>query len=543
MGIVVKSGGLFGNTRHLCGKFGSGNRCPTQANPGEPISLCASDHRRGPHVCRQRLSIRWFKLCLVCISLWSSNLVYSSSDNADAWATYRSGHLTLITNLTPAKARQLIQSVIDFDQVLHHYISAVNADQSATKPAVTLLVFNSRKELRRLLRTNRLAAYAQPYLDEMLLVIAPPPGSRDVLANTLHEYTHYKVRTDSKSYPLWYEEGLAVVLSSAEIERDEGQVRTTVGKHLLTPPNDHAAIDSVRINDLVNTQNYQAWTAADLQKFYLKSAHLVHYFLFAPAVDQPDYRPALDTYFNQRSLGFLPTLDVSQRKLERALSRYLKRRSLPFNTHQHVFEGAEIHSGPISAAAVDRYRAKAALAVSPKRALDYYRRVSEAQPQNPDAWVERASAEFTNRDLAAAQQSVARALAIAPSDPNALIEQARHQTYTCRLSRSPACAKQWLAASQTVRQALEQDPQNLGGIYHLGIIELYTGNPGRAINYLKIVHREAPWSPRLNYHLGECLRLLGNPRAVNYLTNARDWAQLDLYRELANASLKLLHSQ
>jgi len=88
-----------------------------------------------------------------------------------------------------------------------------------------------------------------------------------------------------------------------------------------------------------------------------------------------------------------------------------------------------------------------------------------------------------------------------------------------------------------LRRALKTDPNRQDAILHLGITELYTGNPGRAVNYLRIAHQRVPWSPKVNFHLGECLRLLGSSQASMHLAQARDWAYSDTLRDLASAAL------
>ena len=88
-----------------------------------------------------------------------------------------------------------------------------------------------------------------------------------------------------------------------------------------------------------------------------------------------------------------------------------------------------------------------------------------------------------------------------------------------------------------IREALESDPDNIEAIFSLGVIELYSGQPGRAVNYLKIAEAHAPWSPSINFHLGEAFRLLGDPIGKTYLIKARNWAHSNVWRRLAEKSL------
>jgi len=102
------------------------------------------------------------------------------------------------------------------------------------------------------------------------------------------------------------------------------------------------------------------------------------------------------------------------------------------------------------------------------------------------------------------------------------------------------CRDEWLQAGEWLRLALAKDPDRFDGIFQLGLVELYTGKPGTAINYLRLAHQRVPWSARVNFQLGECYRLLGYSMARKHLVQARDWAHTDLTVALAEAALDLM---
>jgi len=60
------------------------------------------------------------------------------------------------------------------------------------------------------------------------------------------------------------------------------------------------------------------------------------------------------------------------------------------------------------------------------------------------------------------------------------------------------------------------------------------------VNYLKVAYARAPWAAVINYYLGESYRLMGDSRATIYLENARNWAVEDIWRLLAEESLRLI---
>ena len=131
---------------------------------------------------------------------------------------------------------------------------------------------------------------------------------------------------------------------------------------------------------------------------------------------------------------------------------------------------------------------------------------------------------------------------LGPDHPEVLLQQALWDLAACPLDRSLVCLDDWQKVTLILRKVLQQQADHYQAILWLGVAELYSGNPGGALNYLTIAHQRAPWAPRVNYLLGEALRLLGNPRARAYLTRAQQWAYDAQLRRFAEVSLSLLPS-
>ena len=104
------------------------------------------------------------------------------------------------------------------------------------------------------------------------------------------------------------------------------------------------------------------------------------------------------------------------------------------------------------------------------------------------------------------------------------------------------CRQQWRRATSLLRQALRALPDRIDAVMLLGVAELYSGHPGRAVNYLRAAHQRVPWSPIVNFYFGECQRLLGMSTARQHLQNAHDWALQPFVRQLAEASLSQFQS-
>ena len=63
------------------------------------------------------------------------------------------------------------------------------------------------------------------------------------------------------------------------------------------------------------------------------------------------------------------------------------------------------------------------------------------------------------------------------------------------------------------------------------------------MNYLQVAYNKAPWAPSINFYLGEGYRIIGDKRAATYLSNARNWATKDVWRERAELALERMGSE
>ena len=118
-----------------------------------------------------------------------------------------------------------------------------------------------------------------------------------------------------------------------------------------------------------------------------------------------------------------------------------------------------------------------------------------------------------------------------------MLERSLLDTSGCIVDRRPECAERWRDAVFNLRDVLEEQPDSFEAIYRLGLAHLYIGQPGESLGYLEIAWRRAPWSARVNYFLGENLRLVGDSRARWYLQNAARWATSDYFRKASRMAL------
>lgn len=455
---------------------------------------------------------------------------------AEPWHRFAQSDMEMVSDLPVADARALLQKLVWFDRVVSEFVARSDEVQA---PPLKILVFAERQQFNRVVAQRHFAAYTLPGIAQTTLVVGPDEAG-DTTRNTLHEYMHYRLRTQPLAYPMWYEEGIASLLSTTEFTTENGHLRVTAG-HAVPDELHHLSGPSLRLETVLNATSMDPWSPQQTARFYERSTELVQFFLFAPAAGQPDYRTRLEAYFADRSGEILSALEIDTRTLAHQMRQFDASRSRTFGSFNYdlgEFAAPEVMMSEVAASEMNHLFAQTAEMPNPRHARRLYTRLAKAHPSDPRFWVGLSRTQM-QRNPKKALAALQTAASVQADHPEVLAQRAALLTRECPMDRTFVCVEQWREAAALLRQALEQDPDQFDAILRLGMIELYAGNPGGALGYLRIAHQRAPWSARVNFHLGECLRLLGNPRGTVHLAQARDWAQSEGLRNIAELAIEL----
>lgn len=400
-------------------------------------------------------------------------------------------------------------------------------------PPMELLIFARRRDFNRIVKRPIFSAFTQPGLRQTLLVVGPSRGS--ARESALHEYIHYLFRQQATNQPPWYEEGLATLLGQSRFRFDEAEAQVTVrlpdpGQALMLPA-----------SELLDVRAYIDLPSKRLLAFYRSSAELVNFLLFARSKRWPDYRMGLAEYLASRDFDAWSQDRFTRSDLNRHAAAFQQRRDEVSARLRVPHEPMQLETTPIDRAEAEALMAHAAELVNPEQAAELYSRLLRNQPTDVElhSGLIRSLLSF---DSAAAVTALNQARAAVPAAPELLLSEVSIITRQCVLQADVDCRQQWRRATELLRQVLAKLPDRIDAVMLLGVAELYSGRPGRAINYLRAAHQRVPWSPIVNFYFGECQRLLGMSGAAQHLQNARDWALQPFVRKLAEASLEKLAS-
>lgn len=499
---------------------------------------------------------RW--LAVLATSLCTLPTVYGGdlSIAERAWTSYELAHFRFITDLPEAKARALIQRVVQFDKIA---ASLHDAALPPTRAPLKVLVFRSRADFEQIFAFENFAGFTLPSLHEHTIALGPDEGGRHLGENTLHEYTHYILRQSPLApLPQWYEEGYASLLASARFEEDSatighpGKLRPPARLHIAQNP---ITVSSARgrlpmeigprhpfsLAAALRSGQPDDWPDSEVYAFYTSAWLLVHYLVLG----EPDLRPALAHYLASDIAGhpspgsFAALFNLNAQNMQRNLARYARRRSLP------TTEVAVPASGPAAEKrALDATQAlfELGLASAPHNA-DFaqaaFEHLKTVEGQTHYALIGQAILKRGAGDHSEAGQLAMQALQYAPDNTAARTLLARATADACPIADS--CRGEWLTAAKHFETALHLDPHRTDALLGLGAVQFRLGELDAALTHLQEAYARAPWSARINFFLGEAYRLADQPAmARRHLHRAAQWERNPRWRARAQRALALL---
>ena len=487
----------------------------------------------------------------------------ASAAGASHWCESTSRDFQLISDLPESDQLELIQKLTQFDQLAEPFLPG---EPLKKRSALKLVVFKQRKDFLAATGERNFAGYMQPSLQTNRLLIGPIRG--DLMETALHEYAHYLLRNRTGvSLPMWFDEGLATLLGNVDLSGSPAIVGDIPVRRLSERIGHELAAPSVqqRLQRTMQATSLESWHRGRINEFYDLSwllAHYLYFDIYNEALNQGTIRSSeLTGYLNRRDQSLLEHLDTSQSALVRSLDRHLRRWRGPQSVALAPAKPGDVVFRCLTPLERDLALALATHTQAAERARELlmpYLLPETSAAVSPEqrvalkialARIEMTRTETSRTDLARTEQAsdadeaayalIEEVLRIDPGNAEAMVLAADLSVQDCLFDRSELCLSRWQAANRSYRAALRQDPSRYDGILGVGLAELYSGRPGDAVNYLKVAYARAPWAAVINYYLGESYRMMGDSRASTYLENARNWAVLDIWRVLAEESLRL----
>lgn len=486
-----------------------------------------------PHRPRKRSRIDAVTLAVL---LGLTALPVDAAPELGTWCTTVTPDFHLVSDLPEQEQAELLALLERFRPVAEPFLPGTPVSQPA---ALKIVVFSRRNDFRTLTGKRKFAGFMQPSLQTNRLLVGPVRAS--LTETALHEYAHYLLRSRlDVSLPLWFDEGLASLLSRAAFEATSVELGELPVARLRTRLNDPAAAPHPMgmLNRTLTATTVEDWRATQIDAFYDWSLLLAHYLYFETLGGRPIAGTPLEAFLSERDASLPDHLGESPKSLLRTLQRYL--RSPPRTVRRPSLPATSRESRHDCLSAYDRdlELAAAVLAQNPDAAETLVTPWLAQYGDDVALLVIRARIAQAEDEIDVALQFTRAALAADPDHAPASILLADLTVWDCLFELGGECRDRWAEARTLYQRALRLDPARFDGVLGLGLAYLYTGRPGEAVNYVRVAYNRAPWAALVNYYLGESYRLIGDSRARGYLVNARNWAILPVWRLLAEESLR-----
>lgn len=193
-----------------------------------------------------------------------------SSTGADSWIAVETDRFEIFATIREEEARALATELERFHALIHATMSGVT---EGSPVPTRIYAFRSTIDYARF-ATRRTGAIFMPGLRTNTILLHAPSRGTWAREGVFHEYVHYVLRNGSQvTYPVWYDEGFAELLSTALVHKDLMAVGAMPKRR----------IDWLRLGEwmsierLVSGKSYEDYPGEDRSMLYAQGWALVHY--------------------------------------------------------------------------------------------------------------------------------------------------------------------------------------------------------------------------------------------------------------------------
>ncbi len=429
----------------------------------------------------------------------------------------------------------------------HNASSVLLAPNAIEGTSMNIVLFRYQREFVREFRQSKFVGIMQPSFQEHKLLLAANVRGKEYTRVPFHEYAHYIIRSRlERPAPRWLEEGLAQYLSTLKIESsDRASAGAWERRRVLVSFLESKHKDWAEILDF----DIMHSDAEDLLVQYDVAWVLVHYLVHGfdgPSEDSPFDR--VSQLLERVNAGedalasYMSITNTDEEELDRALYEYLTTEQEPMEFRFESVDAAVTEKGCLDVEERYMLLADSIAEFNVQRAHYILFRLNRIRPGNYHVLA--ALSEVTRGDADLSLAYAMQAYRLNPNDAETNIVKASALIRVCVEVQDSSCNKLLQEAQELFLKALEINHLRVDAAFGLGILYLNEGRAGDALNYLRVAHRHAPWSARVNFHLGEAFRQLGDyEKATDYLTIATHWETDALRKENMEQVLALVERQ
>lgn len=485
--------------------------------------------------------MKFYRLRSICIALLV--MIGSSAHGAKLaeWVEYRSQHFILYSDRAPREAQTVLQG---FERFRAAVLLITGLADTEEDERTHIYLFNDTDTYQLIQPDSSIAGFYRDTLQGARMVVGAEANLDDISLVLFHEYAHHIIRSRSNiQYPLWYDEGFADVLASAQIRKRHVVVGLSnpwreklIGQHQMLP--------LAELLRPVTGKNEAYW-----DRYYSSAWMFVHFLQMGFIYDDQQRADQLRRYIIALHQGADPIkalesqFGLSVEALEKQVKRYAE---------QRYWKGFKVdvpaYRGPLVTRPLPKNESVYLLADLAYRsgqqdsALAMLQYVDASSPSVAPALSLRAVLEGHKQRIPVAQHFMALALNMDANDPSVATNAAHFYWDSLALHGVGLSAEEQLGLQQKVEQfasfSLSADDQNLEAGRFLALCYQRSGDLASAINVMQGIYQHRPTDVQLNFELGKLLVKSLTPQSARpYLKNVIAW---DHSIDRKRVALKLL---
>ena len=454
------------------------------------------------------------------------------------WCRTTSADFDLVTDLGQRRSAELLLGLDRFRTAA----SALLPGRPLEPPAKPrLLVFKRARDFARLFALPNVVGFMQPSLRQSLLAFGPDRQGRHLHTFAYHEYTHFLLRSRTMlNLPAWYEEGLATYLANLHVDH-AGVV--TVGRGPYALLRFLVKQPQTNVAHVIDDRFRLDARRHELSDAYALAWGVVRFLHHGKRPDGSRYAEGLGNMLaaidqGATSADAMHEIGIAIADLSGLMRAYYASEednaATVFRFAIDAYETPSLQRECLDAVDARYVLAQAVSRHQPAKAAAFYDYILARQPRHVGALLGRS--EVTD-DLDEARRYAQTALDIDPRDASANVRMAQIGMATCEAGRTD-CGAQLADAAAFLQRGLATASHRADAIYGLGVLYLLSGAPAEALAHMQSAYSRAPWSPRINFYLGEAYRLNGDfDRARQHLEKTANWHPDETWRNRAERAL------
>lgn len=393
----------------------------------------------------------------------------------------------------------------------HALIYLTSAEPAESSIPTKIFAFDRASQLRHFIDKKNTAGVFKPGLRQNHILLRKYSRRLGASEIILHEYVHFVVRNgSSRVYPVWYDEGFAEFLSSAQVRGDNMAI---------------GAVPEVRISSfqygkwmplhrIISSTSYSDFSDKTLHMFYAESWALVHYLTLGRSGDHDltrELRGYLVRLENgvESAVAFEKAFGESIEEVDKKIQKWLRKKKwtivgVPMTRLEYDRSEPKVRRPSEDSVALRLGQLWLSFGDGAK-AEPLFVSALEKNPDNARAHAGLGDAlKFQKRwDDAAAH--FLRAVELDADDVLNLIDLAEYYQDLATVNLYPARRSELLLeARKLFVRSLELDPTNPEAQARLGWIHLALGDdPDKGVSMVEAAYARLPSSPQLSQLLVE----------------------------------------